>query len=100
MEVGFRVRLRDGRAGAVAELRDGFAMIVLEDGRQEWLPIEELEEDMSLVERLLRGDLDEGIDFILAVDAYRLLTEYKFNPYVLASSTKITIYPHLSLIHI
>jgi len=94
LEVGFRVRLRDGRAGTVAELRDGFAMIVLEDGRQEWLPIEELEEDMSLVERLLRGDLDEGIDFILAVDAYRLLTEYKFNPYVLASSTKITIYPH------
>jgi len=94
LEVGFRVRLRDGRAATVAELRDGFARIVLVDGRQEWAPIEELEEDLSLVDRLLRVDLDEGIDFILAVDAYRLLTEYKFNPYVLASSTKITIYPH------
>ena len=34
------------------------------------------------------------MDFILSVDAYRLLTEYKFNPYVLASSTKINIFPH------
>ena len=34
------------------------------------------------------------MDFILGIDAYRLLTEYKFNPYVLASSTKIQIFPH------
>ena len=76
------------------ELRDRFARIVLVDGGQEWAPIEELEEDLGLVDRFLKGELDEGIDFILSVDAYRLLTEYKFNPYVLASSTKITIYPH------
>ncbi len=94
MEVGSRVLLRDGRTGIVAELRGDFAKVVLEDGRQEWAPIGELKEDLRLVDRLLRGELDEGIDFILSVDAYRLLTEYKFNPYVLASSTKIAIYPH------
>ena len=52
------------------------------------------EEDLSLINRLLKNDPDEGLDFILSVDAYRLLIEYRFNPYVLASSTKINIFPH------
>jgi superfamily II DNA or RNA helicase len=93
-EVGSRVRLRDGRAGIVVGLKNGFARVVPERGETVWTPIEELEEDLGLVDSFLKGELDEGIDFILSVDAYRLLTEYKFNPYVLASSTKITIYPH------
>jgi superfamily II DNA or RNA helicase len=95
IEVGSRVKLKDGRAGLVVELREGFARVLPQNTvRDEWYPIEEIEEELSLVERLLRNDVDDGIDFILSIDAYRLLTEYKFNPYVLASSTKITIYPH------
>jgi superfamily II DNA or RNA helicase len=94
LEVGSRVRLRDGRTGIVAELKGGFARVVPADGGQLWSPVEELVEDLGLVDRFLKGELDEGIDFILSMDAYRLLTEYKFNPYVMASSTKITIYPH------
>ena len=47
-----------------------------------------------LIEECLGNRFDDGLDLILSVDAFRLLTEYKFNPYVLASSTKITIYPH------
>jgi superfamily II DNA or RNA helicase/CRISPR/Cas system-associated exonuclease Cas4 (RecB family) len=94
LEVSSRVRLRDGRTGIIVELRDGFARVVIDDGSQLWSPAEELVEELGLVERFLKGEIDEGIDFILAMDAYRLLTEYKFNPYVLASSTKITIYPH------
>jgi SNF2 family DNA or RNA helicase len=47
-----------------------------------------------LLDRLLKKDLDSGLDFILSADAYRLLIEYRFNPYVLASSTKINIFPH------
>ena len=54
--------------------------------------LEEISDE--LVSRILKNDLDEGINFILGVDAHRLLTEYKFNPYVLASSTKIQIFPH------
>ena len=41
-----------------------------------------------------RGKIDTALQFILGVDAHRLLAEYKFNPYVLASSTKIKIFPH------
>ena len=95
IEVGSRVRLGDGRIGLVIELRGDFARVLLQDViKDEWCPVEELEEEASLVERLLRNEVDYGLDFILSVDAYRLLTEYKFNPYVLASSTKVTIYPH------
>ena len=87
--------MRDGRIGLVLEVKGDFARILPQDAaREEWHPIESLEEEVSLIERLLRNELDDGLDFILSVDAYRLLTEYRFNPYVLASSTKVTIYPH------
>ena len=78
------------RDGIVLEVRDGFAKIV-SDGEEFWYPLSELEE---IVDRLIKGDLDDPLDFILSMDAYRLHTEYRFNPYVLASSTKIEIFPH------
>lgn len=81
-----------GKVGVVVEVRDGFARVILE-GEERWYPIEELEE-VSVLDRLIRGELDDPMDFVLAMDAYRLDTEYKFNPYVLASSTKIEIFPH------
>jgi len=65
--------LRDGRIGLVIELRGDFARILLQDAiRDEWCPVEELEEEASLIERLLRNEIDYGLDFILSVDAYRL----------------------------
>ena len=92
--VGSLVRIRSGgERGTVLELKDGFAKVLTTSG-EEWHPLEELEEELSLIEKVIRGEFDDGLDFILAVDAYRLLSEYKFNPYVLACSTKITIYPH------
>ena len=92
--IGSRVKIRTrNEAGTVIELRDGFAR-VLTATADSWHPMEELEEDLSLMDRMIRGEVDDCLDFILAIDAYRLLTEYKFNPYVLASSTKIQIYPH------
>lgn len=45
-------------------------------------------------EKAVQQKLDNAIDFIIGIDAHRLLAEYKFNPYVLASSTKIKIFPH------
>ncbi|RLG37221.1 MAG: hypothetical protein DRN91_06030 [Candidatus Alkanophagales archaeon] len=86
-----KVRGKD-RDGIVLEVRDGFAKIV-SDGEEFWYPLSELEE-VKIVDRLIKGDLDDPLDFILSMDAYRLYTEYKFNPYVLASSTKIEIFPH------
>ncbi|MEM1967328.1 MAG: helicase-related protein [Candidatus Caldarchaeum sp.] len=92
--VGSRVKIKTrDEQGTVLELRDNFAK-VLTQSSDYWVPLEDLEEDLTLIDRLIRGDLDDGIDFILSIDAYRLLTEFKFNPYVLASSTKITIFPH------
>lgn len=48
----------------------------------------------SPLERVTRQEVESAIDFMIGIDAHRLLTEYKFNPYVLASSTKIKIFPH------
>ena len=44
--------------------------------------------------RVARQEVESALDFMVGIDAHRLLTEYKFNPYVLASSTKIKIFPH------
>ena len=86
-----RVKVGD-KHGVVIEVRDNFAKVFI-DGEIRWLPIDELEE-INLSRRLISGDLDDPIDFTLAIDAYRLENEYKYNPYVHASSTKIEIFPH------
>ncbi len=80
--------------GIVLSIKDNFAEINM-DSRILWKPIDDLI-DISdeQVDKIIRGQFDKILDFILAVDAHRLLNEYKFNPYVLASSTKITIFPH------
>ena len=80
--------------GTVLNVRDGFAEVSL--GSQAlWRPIDDLT-DISdrLMSRLIEGDVDGPLKFILATDANRLMTKYGFDPYVLASSTKISIYPH------
>ena len=56
------------------------------------------EEDISLapdaLERLKERNLDNFLDFILYVDATRLLLDYAYNPYVLASTSKIDVLPY------
>jgi superfamily II DNA or RNA helicase len=93
---GTRVRIKSkNKEGTVIGLKEGFANIIVdESGQPEWFQKENIEELDQLIDRFLKNDLDEPLDFILSMDAYRLLTEYRFNPFVLASSTKITIYPH------
>ena len=93
--VGTRVLVRaHDKQGIVLEIKEKFANVSIES-QTAWFPFEELA-DISdeQVNRMIQGKHDDVLDFILAVDANRLLTEYKFNPYVLASSTKITIFPH------
>lgn len=93
--IGSKVRVKGKDVeGIVIAINGDFIQVNVENQNQ-WFPINDLEEiSDELVSRILKNDLDEGIDFILGVDAHRLLTEYKFNPYVLASSTKIQIFPH------
>ena len=85
---------RKNQAGTVLNIRDGFAEVSV-DSHVSWHPIDELT-DISdrLMSRLLEGETDSPLKFILAADANRLVTKYGFDPYVLASSTKISIYPH------
>jgi superfamily II DNA or RNA helicase len=93
--IGNKVRIKGkDDEGIIISIKDSFAEINIENQNQ-WIPITDLEEiSDELVSRILKNDLDEGIDFILGIDAHRLLNEYRFNPYVLASSTKIQIFPH------
>lgn len=89
-----KVRLKDKGEGIVLEIKDNFAKALI-NNNVSWYPLEDLVDiSNELIDRLIKNDLDEPIRFILAVDAYRLLNEYRFNPYVLASSTKISIFPH------
>lgn len=48
----------------------------------------------NVMSRVVDNDTETALEFMLGIDAHRLMTEYKFNPYVLASSTKIRIFPH------
>ena len=84
---------RDGQ-GTVLGVKDNFAEVSL--GSQAlWFPIGDLTDiSDSLLNRLIGNSHDDTLELILSVDASRLLNEYRFNPYVLASSTKITIFPH------
>ena len=58
------------------------------------ITVEEAKNNDELLNKIIKNNFDDGLEFILGIDAYRLLSEYKFNPYVLASSTKIKIFPH------
>lgn len=92
---GSRVSIRGkNKTGIVLNIQNNFAQISI-DSQSEWQPLDNLM-DISdrLLNRLIQGDMDEPLKFMLAVDANRLMTKYKFDPYVLASSTKITIFPH------
>ncbi|MEM4394844.1 MAG: helicase-related protein, partial [Candidatus Nitrosocaldaceae archaeon] len=100
LDIGSKVRVRDtkegNKEGIIIEKKDGFAYILFpKEGSAQWHPLDQVEDKSNeLIDRLITHRVDEVIDFILAMDAYRLLTEYKFNPYVIASSTKIQIFPH------
>ena len=93
--IGSKVRIKGTDSeGIIVSIKDSFAEVNIEN-QNRWIPIGDLYEiSDELVSRILKNDLDDGIDFILGIDAHRLLNEYRFNPYVLASSTKIQIFPH------
>ena len=91
------------RAGDKIKTSNGLGVIksigtnsveVLVDGKAGRYDIDTVDLVYDPVGKLLEGRIDGAIQFILGIDAHRLYTEYQFNPYVLASSTKIKIFPH------
>ena len=95
IDVGSKVRVkRSNDEGIVLEVSNDFVNVLI-NNELRWFKIDEVEDiSYTLIDRFIRSDYDNPIEFILAIDAYRLLTEYRFNPYVLASSTKVEIFPH------
>ena len=83
-----------GTKGIILEKQDDSAKVQI-DSLERQIPISKLTANYSkMIKRLADNSLDRPLDFILAIDANRLLAEYEYNPYVLASSTKIDIFPH------
>ena len=73
--IGSKVRIKGKNTqGIVISIKDAFAHVNI-DNQNEWLPISDLEEiSDELVSRILKNDLDEGIDFILESDTTLLPT--------------------------
>ncbi len=94
LSINSRVITKDNKEGIVLELDDKFAKVLI-NNEERWYKIDELK-DVSddIIDKFLRGEYDEPMNFIISIDAYRLLSEYRSNPYVLASSTKVEIFPH------
>jgi len=95
LRVGSTVRVQGHKSkGVILSIHQNRASVSIDNNILTYSLSELEEEDYSLIDRLAKNDFDPDFHFILSVDAYRLLTEYKFNPYVLASSTKINIFAH------
>jgi superfamily II DNA or RNA helicase len=81
------------KKGVVCAINKDFANVIVNNNIST-CDLADLEEDLLLLDRLSKNKLDNYLDFILSLTAYRFLIEYRFNPYVLVSSTKINIFPH------
>lgn len=80
--------------GTVLEIKDNFANVKTRDSTQ-WYPISDLNDsDSYFLNKYLQGKFDNLHDFILTVDSHRLQVAHMWDPLVLASSTRITLYPY------
>ncbi|MDE0525351.1 MAG: helicase-related protein [Thaumarchaeota archaeon] len=92
MEVGDTVRTPDGNG--VVRSMGANTVEVLVDSRTRWYEYGKVDLMHDPIGRIHQNKTDTALRFILGIDAHRLLAEYWFNPYVLATSTKIKIFPH------
>jgi len=90
MEVGSTIRTQYG-TGKVRTIHTRSVEVVI-DGKSRWIPSDMVDQVYNPLGKIDRPDTH--MQFVTGIDAHRLLTEYRFNPYVLASSTKIKIFPH------
>ena len=95
LRVGSKVKVKGTtNKGIILEIMGNSAKISLNTHFSTYAIDDLEEEDHLLLNRLYNNDHNNMLEFILSMNAYRLLIEYRFNPYVLASSTKINIFPH------
>ena len=95
VRIGTIVKIRStNNKGIVLEINGNSAKVQINNLISSHVLSDLEEENLSLIDRLIKNEQNDVLDFILSINAYRLLIEYKFNPYVLASSTKINIFPH------
>lgn len=92
MEVGNIVITPDGQ-GRIKDITPQ-SINVLIGSKSKWYEFGKVDLVYSPFDKIRTNKPDAALQFILGIDAHRLLAEYKFNPYVLATSTKIKIFPH------
>ena len=92
MEVGSTVQTPDGK-GRIKKINPRSVEVIV-DSRTKQYNLDRIDLVYDPLEKINRNKIDTLLQFITGIDAHRLLTEYRFNPYVLASSTKIKIFPH------
>jgi SNF2 family DNA or RNA helicase len=92
---GSKVKIKNTNSiGNVVEIKNDLVKVKF-DGINREYNIKELDEiDLISITKSQNKKINDISNFVLAMDAFRLLNDYKFNPYVLVSSTKITIFPH------
>ena len=89
-----KILTRENKIGIVLEGKDDFVQVNYQN-KTEWFPISDLLESTNeLLSRLIKNDIDDEVNFVLAMDAYRLHTAQLWDPYVFTSSTRIRIFPH------
>ena len=88
------INSRENKNGIVLEVKDDFVQVNYQN-KTEWFPISDLTESSDeLLSKLIKNEIDEEVNFLLAMDAYRLHTAQLWDPYVFASSSRIQIFPH------
>jgi len=92
MQVGNAVKTPEGQGRIVAI--NPKTIQVLIDSKARWYESSKVDLIYDPFGKITQNRIDTALQFILGVDAHRLLAEYQFNPYVLATSTKIKIFPH------
>ena len=92
MEIGDTVITPDG-SGVIKSISPQAVEVII-DSKPRWYEHGRVDLVYDPLGKMDRGRADTALQFILGIDAHRLLAEYKFNPYVLAASTKIKIFPH------
>ncbi len=92
MEVGDLVTTPDGQ-GRIKSINPR-TIEVLIDSKSKLYESSKVDLVYDPLSKIDRNQTDTALQFILGIDAHRLLAEYRFNPYVLATSTKIRIFPH------
>ena len=86
--------IAQGFSGTVVDIQDGFAEVSYQNVKN-WFPMSQLIDTADdLLGKLTSGDLNDDVDFKLSMDAYRLRNAQSWEPYVLAASNKIDIFPH------